>query len=108
MPLGQDNENTYELLPGGWTYYSCQIDDATRKVFEQALEDIIGVEYWPVAVATQVVAGTNFSFFCNSRMVVPNAVWKPALVSIHRDLNGKVELCNIRIMEPFEATQTAE
>lgn len=92
--------NSPDEMIGVWTKYSCNISDEERKIFDEALDDLIGVEYEPVAVATQESA-RNFSFFCNSQQVMPNATWKPALVMIHLEVNGTANLVDIKICEPF-------
>lgn len=35
-----------------------------KEVFDKALGNILGVSYTPEQVATQIVAGTNYRFFC--------------------------------------------
>lgn len=94
-------ENSTNQILGGWSPYSCEINADARKAFDEALEELLGVDYEPVAVATQVVAGLNYSFFCNSKVVAPNTPWRPALVSVHQPLKGKAQLVDIRVMEPF-------
>ncbi|MCP4151490.1 MAG: hypothetical protein GY757_27345 [bacterium] len=73
-------------LDGGWTPYSCDISPEAQKVFDTALDGLKGVEYTPVAVATQVVAGVNYSYFCNAKVVYPNPLNKAAMVKIFKPL----------------------
>lgn len=54
-------------ITGGWSEYSCEIDNEAKNVFEKAVT-VLGVSYQPVAVAKQVVAGLNYSFFCNAKV----------------------------------------
>ena len=68
-PSKIDHESHVRQLLGGWNEYSCDISENAQKVFDNALEDLDGVLYTPVAVATQVVSGTNYSFFCNAKVV---------------------------------------
>lgn len=73
-----------ELMPGGWTEYSSQLTGEAKEVFVTATKGLVGVNYTPLALATQVVNGMNYSFFCNAQAVYPNAPHEGAVVSIHR------------------------
>lgn len=88
-----------DALLGGWTTYSCKLSDDAKKVFKKAFKDFVGVSYTPVAVATQVVAGVNYSFFCNAQGVYPNAPNEGALVSIYDPPGGKPHITGIKIVE---------
>ena len=83
------------MLAGGWSEYSCDISPEALKAFEEAMSGFVGVGYSPVAVAQQVVAGMNYNFFCNARVVVPNAPNGAALVSIYQPLEGKAGITHI-------------
>jgi hypothetical protein len=84
---------------GGWSPYSCHMDEEAKAVFKKAFEDFVGVKYSPVAVATQVVAGMNYSFFCNAQGVYPHAVSQPAIVDIEAPLNGDPRVANIMMCQ---------
>jgi|GEM_PF-1518485 len=79
-----------EILPGGWTKYSTPITSEAKTLFENVMESILGVQYEPLACATQVVNGINYSFLCNSRVVAPNTPWQPAIVAISNADGGKL------------------
>ncbi len=83
MPVTQESTRV-----GGWTTYSCDMSEEALKVFEKAFKGFVGVSYTPVAVATQVVEGTNYSFFCNAKGAYPNAPNEAAIVDIYQPLNG--------------------
>lgn len=87
-------------LPGGWTAYSCDITKDAQKVFDKVTDHLIGVKYTLVAFATQVVEGTKYSFFCNSRVVYPDAPYQPALVDVFKPLDDEPYITGIRILEP--------
>ncbi|NER04187.1 MAG: hypothetical protein F6K17_17000 [Okeania sp. SIO3C4] len=70
-------------LPGGWSTYSSDITPEASEVFQTAVDGLYGVSYEPVAFATQIVAGINYSFFCNAEVVYPNAPNKAAIVDIY-------------------------
>jgi hypothetical protein len=67
---------------GGWTPFTKDISKEAASVFETALAGQVGVKYAPLAVATQVVAGTNYKFFCNTSTVTANAPPETAMIYI--------------------------
>jgi hypothetical protein len=71
---------------GGWTDYNTSITKEAKSVFEEALKGMVGVSYTPLAYATQVVAGTNYQFFCNSKVVSPGASNHPVIIHIFAPL----------------------
>jgi hypothetical protein len=86
---------TTDVIPGGWTAYTTAISSDAKKVFETAFKGFVGVNYTPLAVATQVVAGTNYSFFCNAKGVYPGAVNEGAMVDIFNPLQGEPHITSI-------------
>jgi hypothetical protein len=84
------------VIPGGWTAYSTQISDDAKKAFE-VVKALLGVEYTPLAVATQVVAGINYSFFCNRKVVYPNAPYEGAMVEIFKSPDGNTHIVSITV-----------
>lgn len=81
---------------GGWTTFSSDISQEALGVFEAALKGRVGVSYSPVAVATQIVSGTNYSFFCNTKMVVLDAANEAAVINIYQPLQGEPEITEIK------------
>lgn len=75
-------------MPGGWTTFSTNISAQASEVFVTATKGLLGVTYTPLAVATQVVAGTNYMFFCNAQVVYPNAPNEAVLMTIFSPLQG--------------------
>lgn len=73
---------------GAYTTFTCKMDDAANQAWKEAMV-IVGVNYQPVAVASQQVAGTNYAFFCNATVVAPDAPTWPAMVMIFKPLDGK-------------------
>jgi len=86
-------------VPGGWSEFSCELSKTALKIFEETKP--IGVRYSPVAVATQVVAGTNYAFFCNANRPVGSPYNNAAIIYIHAPLPGEGEPSIVRI-EPIE------
>lgn len=95
-PKDNTNENVSEtdVLVGGWTApKSPEVTDAAKAALEKAAAGMDGAEYEPVALlATQVVAGTNYSLLCKITPVVPDPVATYALVTVYEALDGSAEI----------------
>ena len=90
---------TNSLMVGAWTEYKSSIPAEAKKVFDDAFEGFVGVQYTPIAYATQVVSGENYSFFCNAIGVYPGAISFPALIDIYKHPNEKPHLTQIRRLD---------
>ena len=86
-----------EIL-GGWSIFRTGITKEEKHIFEEAFKGFVGVSYSPIAVATQVVQGTNYSFFCNAKGVYPNAPNQAAMVTIYDPLNGIAHITKIEMV----------
>ena len=75
--------------PGGWSAFSCDISKEAREAFDEAMAGFIGVRYSPVAVAQQVVAGTNYAFFCNTVSSTNPPQRSVAIVEVFQPLPGQ-------------------
>ena len=82
-------------VPGGYGPFA-PVDANTKAVFEQAMSGILGVGYTPLIVSTQVVAGTNYLFMCNAKVVAPGTTAFPVEVIIFQPLNGKPHLVSVK------------
>lgn len=87
--------NVQNPIVGGWSQFSC-VDKQSQQVFDEAMQGFVGVDYSPVAVSQQVVAGMNYRFFCNSKVVYPNALNEVAIVFIYKPLEGKAYITSIK------------
>ena len=83
-------------LPGGWTPYSTTLSADAKKVFDSVIKGLIGVKYSPLAVATQVVSGTNYRFFCNAQGGYPGALNDAVIIQIYQPLQGEVHITSIK------------
>lgn len=81
---------------GAWTPFSCKITKEASEVFDAAFKGFVGVSYKPVAFATQVVNGVNYSFLCNATAVYPDAPNQAAIVNIYKPLDGPAHITEIR------------
>ncbi len=84
-----------EIITGGMTAYRTQISQEEQAVFKKATERLLGVQYAPVAVATQVVNGINYSFFCNTKGLYVNAPNQAAMVDIYAPPGGDPHITGI-------------
>lgn len=84
-----EDQNQTSILAGGWSTFTCDISKEAFDAFDEAMEGLLGVDYTPVAVAQQVVAGMNYSFFCNAKVVYPEAPNQAAIINIFKPLGGK-------------------
>lgn len=86
---------TTGVIAGGWTAYSTEISSEAKHAFETALKGLVGVKYTPLALASQVVEGVNYSFFCNALGVYPGATNEGAMVKIYKPLKGEPHIVSI-------------
>lgn len=71
------------------------LSDEELSIFEQATAKLQGVEYKPMNVATQIVAGVNYRFLCKARRIDENGKKGKryyAAIVVHKPLNGQGEL----------------
>jgi hypothetical protein len=87
------------VMTGAYTKFTTELNDQEKKVFEQAMHDLVGVKYTPLAVATQVVEGVNYKYFCNAVGVYPGAMVHGALVNIYQAPNGIPTVTGIKMCE---------
>lgn len=88
-------------LFGSWAAAEdSSITDEVSALMNKALEQVMGVDYVPVAyLGSQVVAGTNHAVLCRATAVVPNAVPYWAVLYLYEDLEGDVTIMNIKTLE---------
>jgi len=84
--------------PGGWSRFE-MLTPSDRAVFKETMGNLTWVGYRPVAVRKQVVAGMNYEFFCNARVVYPGKEWYPVMVLIYKPLNGNAVIKKISKVE---------
>lgn len=85
------------LLSGGWTPSADPaVTEELQAVFDKGIESLVGVGYTPVAyLGSQVVAGTNHVFLCQTTVVYPGAQPYYTIVYLYEDLQGNVTILNI-------------
>ncbi len=85
------------MITGGWTpAEDPAVTEELQAVFEKGTEGLLGVGYTPVAfLGSQVVAGTNYAFLCQARVVYPDAKPTFVVVFLYKDLSGNVSVLSI-------------
>ena len=86
-------------MTGGWSAYTdnpTEIPAEALDALNAALEELVGCVYKPIALlATQVVAGTNYCFLCETTVVAPDAQPSYALVYFYDGVNGEKEILKV-------------
>jgi len=80
---------------GAWTPFRTEISKEDIELFKKVTDPLFGVKYSPVAVASQVVNGTNYRFFCNAKAVYPTAVNDAAMVFVFKPSEGDPYIISI-------------
>lgn len=87
-------------IVGGWTDFNYDLSAEAKAVLTEGLGGLVGVKYVPSAVATQVVAGTNYCFLCTGTGTSLPGPSFPVLVYVHKPLSGAAHLTEIRHIKP--------
>jgi hypothetical protein len=87
-------------IPGGYTDWQFPVTSEASEVFKTAFEGVCGVEYTPLAFATQVVAGTKYAFLAEGHVVVPEEPKLVAVIHIIEPLEGKPHILEIKQIPP--------
>lgn len=86
---------------GGWS--QCEAPAVTEElqaIFDKAMEGYTGMGFRPIGlVATQLVSGTNYCFFCESTPV-DGGESGYAFVTVYADLEGNAQISDVA---PFAA-----
>lgn len=90
---------------GGWSSFGV-VTEADYEVFTKAMHNIIGVDYTPLEVSTQVVNGVNYRFYCDSKIPMPGATSQKAMVHIYQPIDGKPVVTRIT-MEDQDLSEDA-
>jgi hypothetical protein len=88
------------VVPGGWDDFSFTITPEAKKVFDQALNGLTGVQYTPLAFAIQVVNGLNYCFLCGGQIVSPVGTEFVALIYVYAPREGAPHITGIKRLNP--------
>ena len=87
------------MIAGGWTVndsYNALLADDEEKIFEQAMEGLVGVGYTPIQViATQLVSGTNYAYLATGTTVTAEPQTNYYVVVVYENLQGEVSITTI-------------
>lgn len=104
-----DEGETAEVttLVGGWTnndeIIGKSITEEQAAVFQQAVGDLVGVNYEPVAViGEQLVSGRNYAYLCKATVVAPDAQGEWVVAVIYQDLEGNCSLTTVNPIDPVD------
>lgn len=82
------------VICGGWSKFRAVTEDDLA-VFQEAMDGFTGSCFEPLIVSTQVVAGTNYRFICNAKMVTNPPKQYTADVRIYKPLKEKAVITHI-------------
>ncbi|WP_299494568.1 hypothetical protein [uncultured Shewanella sp.] len=94
ITLENEHANHSQALYGGWSIWK-PLTPENLEVFEQATHGLLGVQYTPLEVSTQVVAGVNYRFISEAKVVVPKAEPYKVMIEIFQPLQGEPIITNI-------------
>lgn len=72
-----------------------KIEEKEKDLFRTVM-NLQGVNYNVLAVATQVVSGTNYRFLCEAKVVIPDPVPFNALITVYAPLNQPPVITEIK------------
>ncbi|MBC3954360.1 MULTISPECIES: hypothetical protein [Pseudomonas] len=85
---------TEQFSLGGWSPYR-ELTPKDQEIFNEALAGLLGVNYTPNLVSTQVVNGTNYRYQANATVPGPTPYTWQAIVEIYAPINGDPHLVQI-------------
>ena len=88
-----------QVTVGGWTVpESHEVTAEHKKIFKEAISKIDGYSHEPVALlATQLVAGTNYCFYCKSTATASSGPLSSVITYINVKPDGTAEyICDSR------------
>lgn len=78
------------MLAGGYTKFR-PITEEDKVIFDKAMKGLVGVDYEPLIVSTQVVKGTNYRFVCNAELIGVKPTYYLAGVVIYVPLPSEAD-----------------
>ena len=90
-----DNSLSIDQLAGGWTVYT-DSEAIEAEPLEKATAGLLGATYKPVAqLATQVVAGVNYSYLTVKTIVAATPVSALSVVTVYEDVQGNCSILSV-------------
>ena len=91
---------SYSDLLGAWSSWNFTLSAAAKDVFDQTVGKLVGVQYTPLAFATQVVNGLNYCFLCEVQVVGPENPQFVAMIYVYAPANGEPHITHITRINP--------
>jgi hypothetical protein len=89
-----------EEKTGAWTDFVSPITSDQKKIWDEAIQGLLGVQYTPIACASQLVAGTNYIFICLAKVIYPGSSAYIAQVDVFKPLSDKAYITQIVKIAP--------
>ena len=106
-----ETDMSTQVATGGWTVNEktgTYVTAAQKKLFKKATAELTGVTYTPVIVmAKQVVAGTNYAYFCKAETVTASKSVSWKVVIVNKPLSGKPSVLKVNNFN-FKKIKTQE
>ncbi|NJL29789.1 MAG: hypothetical protein HC897_18805 [Thermoanaerobaculia bacterium] len=87
-------------LVGAWSLWNFTLSSEAKSVFAKTAGKLMGVDYTALAFATQVVAGLNYCFLCEAKVVAPGQPQFAALIYVYAPPSGEPHITEIRRINP--------
>lgn len=79
----------------GFTCFRDVVDEE-KDLLDRALKDQNGVKHIPLAVATQIVNGINYAYFCITKGISTGNGHYNNLIIIHKPISGDIFVKEVR------------
>lgn len=89
-----NEQQNQQMIPGGWTPFRA-LTPEDEKVFKEVTNKLMGVDYTPQSVSTQVVDGINYKFLCSGKVVAPGTESHEYMIQVYQAPGGSPEIVSI-------------
>ena len=86
----------HKTLTAVYSQYTNKITKKAKQAFNNAMNDVMGLNYHPIAFSAQIVDGINYKFFCNSEASSSPPISGAAIVTIFAPTNGAAHITHIQ------------
>lgn len=90
LPIWVEDSTQGNAWCGGWSDYR-NLQQEDQELFNKVIGGFVGVDYKPLKVATQIVAGLNYCFLCEATSVTNPPKNYHVQITIFAPLPGKGE-----------------
>lgn len=86
----------YKTPTAVYSKYTDKITKEARQAFDKSMDDVMGLNYHPIAVSVQVTDGIRYKFFCNSEPSSFMPISGAAIVSVFVPTDGTTHITRIQ------------